>query len=79
MVGLRGCGRASLNGSPVVAIPTDEVPPRTRSDWPGWASSPTVREPLAVWTISGRAPRVGQSRSLLKGTTWLAGTQVYSA
>jgi hypothetical protein len=37
------------------------------------------REPWAVWSISGTAPRVAQSRVLVNGTIWLAGTQVYSA
>ena len=34
---------------------------------PGWASSPTVSEPWAVCSISGTAPSVAQSRSLVNG------------
>lgn len=59
------CCRAST----VVAIPTDDVPPRMRIDWPGWASRPMVSKPWAVWSISGTAPSVVQSRSLSNGTT----------
>jgi len=62
-----------------VAIPTEEVPPLIRMDCPGWASRPIVREPYDVWSISGSAPRVAQSRSLRNAMTWAAGTQVYSA
>ena len=61
------------------AMPTDEVPPRIRIDCPGCASSPMVSEPCAVCSISGTAPNVAQSRVLVNGTTWPAGTQVYSA
>ena len=71
--------RPSRLARTAVAIPTDDVPPRTSRLWPGRASRPTVREPWAVWSISGTAPRVAQSRVLVNGTTWLAETQVYSA
>ena len=54
--------------STAVAMPTDEVPPRIRIDWPGWASRPTVSEPYEVCSISGTAPSVAQSRSLSNGT-----------
>ena len=62
-----------------VAMPTEEVPPRMRMDCPGRASRPIVSEPLAVCSISGTAPNVAQSNPLVNGTTWPAGTQVYSA
>ena len=65
--------------STAVAIPTDDVPPRIWMDWPGWASSPMVSDPLAVCSISGTAPSVAQSRSLSNAKTWLAGTDVYWA
>jgi hypothetical protein len=60
-------------------MPTDEVPPRTRSVWPRWASRPVVSDPYAVCSISGTAPSVAQSRSEVNGMTWPAGTLVYSA
>lgn len=60
-------------------MPTDEVPLRMSRLWPGWMSRPTVREPCAVWSISGMAPMMGQGRSDSNGMTWRAGTHVYSA
>ena len=61
------------------AMPTEDVPPRMRMDCPGRESRPTVSEPYAVCSISGKAPSVDHSRSLANGITWRAGTQVYSA
>ena len=43
------------------------------------APSPTSSEPWAVCSISGTAPSTAQSSSLRNGTTWAAGTHVYSA
>ena len=60
-------------------MPTDEVPPRISSVWPGFTSRPTVSEPYAVWSISGTAPRSAQSRSEANGITCAAGTEVYCA
>jgi hypothetical protein len=59
-----------------VASPTEDVPPRIRMDCPRRASRPVVNDPYEVSSITGRAPRVAQPRSLRNGITWAAGTQV---
>ena len=43
------------------------------------ASRPTSSDPFAVSSISGTAPSTAQSSWLRNGTTWPAGTHVYSA
>ena len=60
-------------------MPTEDVPPRIRSVWPGWASRPTVSDPYAVCSVSGSAPIVVQSRSLEIAIACATGTHVYSA
>src|SRR6266487_3227306 len=76
---IRGGASSVGMATAVLAIPTEEAPPLIRMDCPGWASRPIVREPYDVWSISGSAPRVAQSRSLRNAMTWAAGTHVYSA
>ena len=65
--------------SAAAARPTEEVPPRISTDWPGFRSRPMVSEPQAVCTISGKAPSTSQGRSVSMGMTWGSGTDVYSA
>ena len=61
------------------AIPTEDVPPRTSSDCPGFASTPTVSDPYAVCSISGTAPTTDHGSVEVNGTTWLTATDTYSA
>jgi hypothetical protein len=61
------------------ATPTDDVPPRMSSVCPGAIARPVCSDPCAVCSISGKAPSVAQSRSVVTGMTDDAGTTVYSA
>ena len=59
--------------------PTDDVPPRISSVWPGCTSSPTVSAPYAVCSISGTAPSVVHGNALRNGIACATGTHVNSA
>ena len=59
--------------------PTVEVPPRISSVCPARSSRPVVREPYAVWNISGSAPTTSHGRPVSNGMTCAAGTLTYWA
>ncbi|MFD5541786.1 hypothetical protein ACFWIJ_29170 [Streptomyces sp. NPDC127079] len=49
--------------------PTVEVPPRMSSVCPALRSRPRVKDPWAVWNISGSAPTRSHGRPVSNGTT----------
>ena len=62
----------------MAAMPTDDEPPRTSSDWPG-SSSSASSEPHAVPKLSGIAPSCGQESDVSTGITCVTGSSAYSA
>ena len=69
-------GRGASSISVVRGI---DAPPRIRIVCLGLKSRPVVRQPIAVWNVSGSAPSVDQSSDEEKGLIMCVGTIAYSA